>query len=243
MSDEASASSAAGFTEEPLKGGAPLPLPPPWRGEPAPAALVMMRLLLERRKEALVARRCSVGRILPVSSKSASMMSSAASMSMSVCAPASGETPMAASAASTCLPTHLIAASKLEALAALRARSSRRSARMRLAAMRRRRMAAVVEPALSAVATTWRIVSSSRRVAKPMLTAVSCLSPVTIQILTPPLASSAMVSGTSGCSLSSLAVAPCSVRPDSTSAMSSSMRLACLALRRCTSPRSAQAAW
>ena len=114
----------------------------------------MLRLLLERRKEALDAMRWCKGRILPVSSKSASIFSSAESMSMSVCAPASGETPMAASAASTCLMTHLMAASKLEALAEWRARSSSRSARMRFAAMRRRRMAAAVEPALSAVATT-----------------------------------------------------------------------------------------
>mmetsp|Transcript_3683 Transcript_3683/g.9268 ORF Transcript_3683/g.9268 Transcript_3683/m.9268 type:complete len:263 (+) Transcript_3683:1445-2233(+) len=44
--------------------------------------------------------------------------------------------------------------------------------------------------------------------ANPMFSAVSCLSPVSTQILIPALASVAMASGTPTCSLSSIAVAP-----------------------------------
>mmetsp|Transcript_16212 Transcript_16212/g.33275 ORF Transcript_16212/g.33275 Transcript_16212/m.33275 type:complete len:209 (-) Transcript_16212:2063-2689(-) len=60
---------------------------------------------------------------------------------------------------------------------------------------------------------------------KPMLIAVSCLSPVRTQSFMPASAKVSIASGTPSCSLSSMAVAPTSVSPTSTS----SARASCAA--------------
>ena len=58
---------------------------------------------------------------------------------------------------------------------------------------------------------------------KPMLTAVSTLSPVSIQTLMPAARMKAIVSGTSSCSLSSIAVHPMSSSPLSISSWQRAM--------------------
>mmetsp|Transcript_7063 Transcript_7063/g.13837 ORF Transcript_7063/g.13837 Transcript_7063/m.13837 type:complete len:356 (+) Transcript_7063:1800-2867(+) len=60
--------------------------------------------------------------------------------------------------------------------------------------------------------------------AQAMFLAVPTLSPVSIQILVPASRKSARISGTPSCSLSSMAVAPCSVSPLSSCSCSSVMR-------------------
>ena len=63
-----------------------------------------------------------------------------------------------------------------------------------------------------------------------MFFAVPTLSPVSIQILIPAVRRSDRISGTPSCSLSSIAVAPCSVRSHSTSSCKLSIALGSPAL-------------
>mmetsp|Transcript_1720 Transcript_1720/g.3175 ORF Transcript_1720/g.3175 Transcript_1720/m.3175 type:complete len:228 (-) Transcript_1720:1996-2679(-) len=80
---------------------------------------------------------------------------------------------------------------------------------------------------------TTSISSSNKPHDNPILMAVSCLSPVRIHILIPARSRSTRVSGTSSCNLSSIAVAPMSVKFCSTNANAFSMAWS----RPCSCPR------
>mmetsp|Transcript_431 Transcript_431/g.1598 ORF Transcript_431/g.1598 Transcript_431/m.1598 type:complete len:212 (+) Transcript_431:1466-2101(+) len=83
---------------------------------------------------------------------------------------------------------------------------------------------AAAPPSLSCFSLMMDMSELSRRAEKPMLIAVSILSPVSTQSFTPASARSAMQEGTPSCSLSSMAVAPTTRSFCSTCAAASACR-------------------